>query len=415
MGHSTGTSNKHYHFISKAIHWITAILILWLLYIGYTMHAMDFSEDKLQLYALHKSLGLSVLALACVRVLWHIVKRKPAGLSTHAWWEKFLAHGVHVFLYIALFALPLSGWVMSSAGDFNVQFFGIDMPDIVAKNEALFKSSREAHEILAFLVLAVVAAHIAGALKHHFIDRDITLKRMISRRTGVISGIVLTLCIGGAYAFIMAAFVQALPSEKPTVTAEIQKPVIGAEETIPTVQEALFIEGVDQWVIDHENSQITFDATQYGQSFQGTLDFTGQIFFDPEKLEQSKVRIEVDIASIKTGSEDRDSQAKSDEWFDVSLFPKAIFSADVFERDGQNYIAKGTLTLRDVTANLDLPFSLNISGDENGQKNADMKANLILNRLDYGVGQGQWQSTDAIGADVQISIGLLASSSISAP
>ena len=112
------------------------------------------------------------------------------------------------------------------------------------------------------------------------------------------------------------------------------------------------------------------------------------------------MKIIIDIASIKTGSYDRDGQAISSDWFNVNEFPRAEFTANNFDdvSDG-NYIAYGDILLRGVSMPVELPFSLNINEGE-----ADMAAEIVLDRLDFGVGQGQWQSTDAIGNRVEVMI-----------
>lgn len=391
---------KQYNQLSKLLHWVTALLIFGLLAVGYYMASMDFSEDKLALYALHKSFGLLVLGLVVVRVVWHTICKKPKSLPTHTKIEKSLAHSAHAFLYLALFAIPLSGWVMSSAGDFSIQFFGINMPDIVGKNEALFHDAKNVHEVLAVILAAVVGLHILGALKHHFIDRDTTLKRMTSMRLGLVGGFIFTICIGVAFA----------PALFLTGNNLLKK--LSASDDIMYVQEGTVVEVAvsdesavqapdSLWNIDHENSHIKFSATQYGQSFEGAFEkFDGEINFDPEDLQNSSVKIIIDIASIKTGSYDRDGQAISSDWFNVNEFPRAEFTANNFDdvSDG-NYIAYGDILLRGVSMPVELPFSLNINEGE-----ADMAAEIVLDRLDFGVGQGQWQSTDAIGNRVEVMI-----------
>lgn len=393
-----------YHVFSKIIHWVTALLILGLLFIGFYMSTLAFSEDKLSLYGWHKSFGLLVLILAGVRVVWHVVKRKPAPLSTHKKWEHLVARSVHIFLYLALFIMPLSGWVMSSAGDFTVKFFGYHMPDLTQKNESLFNSSRELHEILAYILLLIIGLHMVGALKHHFVDRDTTLCRITVPDLGLIGGVILTVFVfalyvsGGVYAFqhLKKQYVTFSSSDTSVrVSVDKENDVIAISSSLP------------EWFIDFESSSIRFEATQYGQGFEGSFKIArGQIFFDEARLDQSKVRVEIDIPSIKTGSNDRDMQAVSMEWFDVKTFPYAIFESNIFEKTNTNqFIARGSLTLRGVKVSMDLPFTLDVGKDTNTVK---MKAGLDLNRLDFGIGQGKWQSTDAIGGIVNLDISVIA-------
>lgn len=409
-----------YGVIARVIHWTTALLILGLLCMGYFMDGMSPGPDKIKLFGLHKSFGILVLMLAATRVLWRVISPAPKSLSTHAVWEKGLSHLAHLLLYIAIFAMPLSGWVMSSAGDFPNSFFGLfEMPDIVAKNEELFRSSRFAHGTIALVLLAVVALHMAGAFKHHFIDRDETLRRMSSRSLGFGGGAMFVLLFGGLWLLAAGQYAwHELNEEEERQRPPVAQPVTAQQDAAASDLSEAATEapqGVPQWTILPDDSALTFEVTQYGQPFSGRFEtFGGEIFFDPAQLEKSRVRIHIDIASIKTGSDDRDEQARSDSWFASSSFPQAVFEAVRFTPDGDDrYIAHGTLTLRETVREIDLPFSLHIAEDENGGRRADMEAQLALNRLDFGVGQGEWADTNAIGDNVSISIKVRAQATLS--
>lgn len=165
--------------VHKLLHALVALLVIALICVGLYMGEMEFSPDKLKIYALHKSFGICVLTLAALRVAWRLANPRPAMLGPEVKWERALAHTVHVFLYVAMFAMPLSGWLMSSAKGFSVSVFGLfTLPDMIAPNEDLGELFEEIHEITAWCLIAAIALHAGGALKHHFIYRDATLKRM---------------------------------------------------------------------------------------------------------------------------------------------------------------------------------------------------------------------------------------------
>jgi cytochrome b561 len=175
-----GNSPTRYGTITKTLHWVTAILVLLMLALGIYMTDVEEMATKLMLYNRHKSLGVLVLALTLLRVLWHLYSKKPAYVESLKPWEKRTAHVVHTFLYIALLGMPMTGWLMSSAAGRAVSFFGLfTLPDLVGQDKALGGIFRETHEILSDFLMAAIALHVAGALKHHFIDKDITLKRML--------------------------------------------------------------------------------------------------------------------------------------------------------------------------------------------------------------------------------------------
>ena len=173
------TATQRYSGPAIAAHWIIALLILAAWPLGAYMHELPLSPTKLKLYSYHKWIGITVLLLFVPRILWRITHRPPAALPMPAWQHK-IAEGVHHLLYLLMVLVPLSGWLMSSAKGFQVVYFGVlPLPDLVTKSEDLGDLLKEVHEVLNFGLLALVGLHVAGALKHHIIDRDATLRRML--------------------------------------------------------------------------------------------------------------------------------------------------------------------------------------------------------------------------------------------
>lgn len=169
---------KHYNGPAKALHWLTAGLILSAFPLGVYMHDLPLSPTKLQLYSYHKWIGITALLIAILRVIWRLLKGAPAPLPGPAWQQKAAAL-THGLLYVLMFAVPLSGWLMSSAKGFQVVYFGVlPLPDLVGKSQELGDFLKAAHEFLNFSLIALIGLHLGAALKHHFIDRDETLVRM---------------------------------------------------------------------------------------------------------------------------------------------------------------------------------------------------------------------------------------------
>jgi cytochrome b561 len=135
---------------------------------------------KLAMLARHKSVGITILGLVVLRLLWRWMNPTPALPDTLKPYERVLANLTHAGLYVVLFAMPLSGWIMSSARGFPVSWFGfIQLPDLVGKNKAVYDAMVETHETLAWVLCAIVALHVLAALKHHFWLKDHVLKRML--------------------------------------------------------------------------------------------------------------------------------------------------------------------------------------------------------------------------------------------
>jgi len=191
-----------YHFISKSFHWVVALMMVGLLAVGFYMSGLEGSPFKFGLYRWHKSFGIVVLGLAVLRLGWRFYQGVPEGVATHKRWETLLSKMTHVVLYLGIFAMPLSGWLMSSAGGYGVSVFGMfKMPDLIGENKALGGVFNQVHEILGMVILAAVILHLAGAAKHHFVDQDETMRRMTWARFGTVHGILSVAFFGALLAF----------------------------------------------------------------------------------------------------------------------------------------------------------------------------------------------------------------------
>lgn len=162
-----------------SLHWLVALLIVAAFGLGWYMSDLKISPAKLQYYSWHKWLGVTVLALAAVRLLWRVTHRPPPLPGSTPHWQALAASAAHWMLYGLLFAIPLSGWAYSSASGYPVVYLGVlPLPDCVPKDKALAAQLKDLHELLTNVLLVVVAAHVGAALKHQFIDRDGLLRRM---------------------------------------------------------------------------------------------------------------------------------------------------------------------------------------------------------------------------------------------
>ncbi|KTT40678.1 cytochrome B561 [Pseudomonas oryzihabitans] len=174
--------NPHYTKTAKALHWTIAIMIVGLIGLGFYMHNLPISPSKLKLYSWHKWAGVSVFLLALVRVLWRLNHKAPRLASTMGVVQRAAAHLGHLALYCLMFAIPLSGWIMSSAKGFQTVWFGVlPLPNLVSRDRVLGDQLLALHLWLNIALIALLSVHILAAFKHHFIDRDDTLTRMLPR------------------------------------------------------------------------------------------------------------------------------------------------------------------------------------------------------------------------------------------
>ena len=171
-----------YHPVAMALHWLLAFMILGSLGVGLYMTGLPFSPVRLKLYNWHKWAGMTILALSALRLLWRLAHRPPAEPPLPAW-QRRAARGTHVALYTLFFAVPMAGWAYSSAAGFPVVWFGVlPLPDFVAPDRTLSDALKLLHRGLAYALGALVVLHVAAALKHHFVDRDGLLLRMMPQR-----------------------------------------------------------------------------------------------------------------------------------------------------------------------------------------------------------------------------------------
>ncbi|MFI4975921.1 MAG: YceI family protein [Caulobacterales bacterium] len=159
------------------------------------------------------------------------------------------------------------------------------------------------------------------------------------------------------------------------------------------------------WAVDKAASHLTFSSSVQGAPFSGQFRlWDAAIRFDPKDLAHSSVVATIDMASAVSGDKDRDISMPTEDWFWTSRFPRATFAAAAFRATGPGrYEAVGTLSMRGVSKPLTLPFSLAITG-----ASAKMSARVGINRLAFGVGQGEWQTTETVPAAVVVSVDLTA-------
>jgi cytochrome b561/polyisoprenoid-binding protein YceI len=426
-----------YSTIAILLHWLIAAAIILQIVLSSRMKAH--TPEGFALIQLHKSVGITVLLLSLVRLGWRLAN-PPAPLPADmARWERTLAHVTHVGLYVIMIGMPLTGWLMVSASRTQIPtlLYGAvhwpDIPGVAGLAPAAKKMWHEigetGHGLLAKLVWALVALHVAGALKHQLFSKDEPVLgrmapgarpgRWLEPRLFVIAAAAVAVIAFGewvtparpASAPLPPAAGPALPSEpeEPATPAATTAPAVAAATTTPAAAAPAATAPAAPmppvaWKVS-PGSALTFATTWSGDAVNGRFDtWKADILFSPDALDKSKVTVTIDIASVKTGDEQRDASLPAPDWFDSANHPKAVFTATKFEKTGADrYVAHGTLNLRGVTKPLDLPFRLKITGDT-----ARVSGTASLDRLAFGVGQGEWQSTEQVPAKVAVRVELQA-------
>lgn len=162
------------------LHWLMAFGLIVAFSLGIYMTELPFSPQKLKFYAWHKWLGITLFTLVIIRLTWRLTHPIPQFSATMSIWERHAAQFVHFLLYFLMLAIPLSGWLMSSAAGFPVVFLGwIPLPDLVAKNKELADLFKQIHWTFNLSLFSLVILHLLAALKHHFIVKDNVLVQML--------------------------------------------------------------------------------------------------------------------------------------------------------------------------------------------------------------------------------------------
>jgi cytochrome b561/polyisoprenoid-binding protein YceI len=370
--------------VAQLLHWLIVALIALQATLGLMGLLLPIGVEKLAVLARHKSVGLTILGLATLRLLWRWLNPIPPLPRNLKRYERWLAHGTHAALYGLLFVMPLTGWIMSSARGFSVSWFGLfQLPDLAPKSEPLYQAMIRTHAVLAACLAVIVALHVAAALKHHFLLKDDTLRRMLP--FGRIAPGAWT---GAPIAALVAALITA-PSAR-AAHAPAAAPSDGASYGLLAAQ-----------------SSLTYTFIQAGARARGRFR-SFAVTFDPAA---GRLDVVIDVRSLDTGDSQRDGILGGSDFLDVARFPQARFTATRLERTTAGYRATGTLTLRGVSRPVTVPFTWRVATLQ-GSPVGYLAGEMTLRRLDFGVGQGQWHDTQWVGNEVTVGYSLVLTPSI---
>jgi cytochrome b561/polyisoprenoid-binding protein YceI len=392
---SRANTQTRYGSVAKTLHWITALGILTLLPLGMiaTRLPYDTAEQlalKATVFSVHKTFGIVVFLAALARIVWAITQVKPAPLHPERKLEHWAAETVHWLLYGSLVIVPLSGWIHHAAteGFAPVWIFGQNL-FFIPEHQGLSDLMGSLHGIFAKVLAASLVLHIAGALKHHVIDRDETLLRMLPG----------TVEAGGA---------PAAHTKTPIVAALVVwgaavglGATLGQFEKHGAAPQVAALEAVQSdWQV--ESGTLGLSIQQFGSEVSGRFaDWTAQISFDDTAPTDQKgtVEVTVSIPSLELGTVA--DQAMGADYFDAASFPTGLFAADLFST-ADGYEARGTLTIKDITLPLTLPFQLELSDNR-----AVMRGAVQLDRRDFALGANMTDEGQ-LGDGVALTVDLIA-------
>ena len=389
----SGTQAITYGTVTKTFHWLTALLILTIVPLGAIANRLPYETNeqlafKAQLFSFHKTLGLIIFAIALARIIWALTQTKPASLHPGRKVETMLADLVHWLLYISLVAVPLTGWIHHAATE---GFAPVLLPisqelPFVPNDEAVAKLFAGLHWVWSKIMVGSILLHIAGALKHQFVDKDATLQRMWFGRS---------IAATGAHQSNLTAPIAALAIYVAATGAGAAAGLYAVKSDLaPTDLAAVSSE----WTVTE--GEITFTVTQFGSPVTGGFnEWTSAITFDENATGVlGSVETTIAIGSLQLGSVTND--ALGADFFNANAFPTAVFAAVIEAEDAGAYVADGTLTIKDVTAPLTLPFALLLDGDT-----AQMQGSVVIDRRSFNIGQSMSDESNlafAVAVDIAL-------------
>jgi cytochrome b561/polyisoprenoid-binding protein YceI len=427
------------------LHWIiAAAIVLQIVLANWRMEGPP-TPASFAVIQLHKSVGITILLLSLARLAWRLLNPPPPHPEALAGWERVLATVVHWGFYVIMIGMPLTGWLMVSASRIAVPtlLYGVipwpNLPGVThlapAAKHAWEKVGANGHEFLAYGLYGLLALHVAGALKHQlFSENEPVLSRMAPgavagrwREPRLVAIAVAVLAVigfgltvkpppptmsSGPAEAALPAPAESLPEQPAAEPASASAaPLPAQSEHIPGVVPVAAAKpvkpaagGPAKWIVQ-PGSKLGFASAWSGQPVNGRFDrWSADILFSPDALDRSKVTVSVDVGSVNTGDQQRDGVLPSGDWFDAAGHPKAVFTASKFEKVGADrYLAHGALQLKGVSKPVDLPFRLTITGDE-----AQVSGTANLDRTAFGIGQGEFASTEQIPGKVAVQIALKA-------
>ncbi len=394
-----GNTDLSFGSVAKTLHWLTALLILTAMPLGLIANQWpyDTSETlavKATLFSIHKTLGLSAFFVALIRILWAMIQPRPRLLTPAGHWQTTAAEVTHWLLYVSLVIVPLSGWLHHAAttGFAPIWWpFGQTLP-FVPESEPVAKFFAAWHWLFTKLLGAAILLHIAGALKHHFVDRDATLKRMLPgqpalpadlpeatgnahRRPILIAGVIWALALAGGTALGLTG---------------------DRESAVPQLAEVQ-----SDWVVQEGAVEIT--VLQLGSAVTGGFsDWTAQISFSETAADgvHGEVTVVIAVPTLSLGGVT--TQALDAEFFNADAFPTAEFTGPILANEAGGYVVDGTLTLVGQAVPVTLPFTLEIEGET-----ATATGQVTLDRREFGMGPS-YPDEASVGFPVEVSMSLTA-------
>jgi len=388
-------TTARYGGVAKTFHWLTALLVLTAFPLGLIAYDLPYDTSaalaaKATMFSMHKTVGVMAFAVGLARIAWAFTQPRPALLNAHKPAEARLADLVHWLLYSSLVIVPLSGWLghAASSGFAPIWWpFGQTLP-FVPQSDAVAAFFGAWHWVFTKVLGLSVILHIAGAIKHHVIDKDATLRRMLPGVCELPQDLQSVLLTRGP--LLAAAAIWAVALTGGTIMGLLQSDAAAPAPELAAVQ--------SEWVV--QDGALSITVQQLGTAVTGQFaDWTADITFDPDANPLGQVAVTIAIASLSLGGVT--PQALEPEFFNAAAFQTATFSGPIIA-DGDAYAVDGTLILVGQSLPVRLPFTLELAGDR-----ATATGQVTLDRRDFGMGPS-YPDESGVGFSVVVDMTLTA-------
>lgn len=392
---------QRYSLTAIILHWAIAALLAFQIAVGWALEHLG--ARGFSLYQLHKSVGMTILALTLARIAVRYWKPRPAKLE--GGWQGALASGVHVGLYAFMLGAPLTGWALVSTAKVKVPtlIFGVlPLPHLPlpAASHALAENG---HGLIAWIGIALFLLHVAGALRHHLLMGDGLIWRIIpGRSTVLLVAMPLLILIGFGVGRAILPTPQAASAPAPVAeeadaetdnlaqaeavnaAAPADNAVVNAAANATQAAVEAPVGPPPAWTVQ-PGGRIGFSVGNDGETIKGSFaKWTAAIIMDPDHPDSADIKVTIDMASASVGDSYKDGMLPGDEFFGVAAHPTATFVAKGAEATGPNrYRASGTLTLKGVSKPQTIRFTL--SGKDAIRK---VSGSATVARQNFGVGNG---------------------------
>ncbi|MBB3860325.1 cytochrome b561/polyisoprenoid-binding protein YceI [Novosphingobium hassiacum] len=405
-----------YSLTAIILHWAIAALLLLQIGLGWGLEDLPKGVAQFAGFQFHKSIGITILVLSLARLGIRLVKPRPAPVQDSKP-QMWLASAVHFLLYVVMIAGPLTGWIIISTSKIRLQtmLFGtIPLPDLPV-GRALHEPAESLHGAIGTVGFVLIVLHIAGALYHHFKREDVIGRMLpagIATHKGIGVAALIAIVLGGIA--VVAGRTMSFGASPQPVAAPVDAPAsevaVEPSEDAPLPSPSAIASDVaitakaTPWKLE-QGGRLGFTTSYTGDAIKGSFSrWNAAIVFDPADLPGSSIKVTIDLASVESGDGQRDDMLKSDSFFGVATSPNAQFtSTSIREAGAGRYLASGTLSLHGKTRPMTVRFNLRIDGDR-----ATASGSATLPRLAFGVGQGEWSSTEQIPDAVAIEFSLRA-------